>query len=204
MEVLAGVDAHPAADAVVHLAAIPAAGLVPNAEVFRANTLSTYTCSRQRAASGSRTSSEAPPRRARPAVRHAAAVHPGRRALPGPPESATVGPNETLLSIAKTQELLDYEPLQPRRLDTLDRRRDRPGTRLPAEHRSFGHGALHRHRLDARVPARSALDRREHVPDSLWRSGDLDLGPADSRGLLVDPGESCHEGRTVSRPPSLP
>jgi nucleoside-diphosphate-sugar epimerase len=42
LEVLAGVDEHPAADAVVHLAAIPAPGLVPNAEVFRANTLSTY------------------------------------------------------------------------------------------------------------------------------------------------------------------
>jgi nucleoside-diphosphate-sugar epimerase len=41
-EVLAGVDEHPAADAVVHLAAIPAPGLVPNAEVFRTNTLSTY------------------------------------------------------------------------------------------------------------------------------------------------------------------
>jgi nucleoside-diphosphate-sugar epimerase len=42
LEVLAGVDERPAADAVVHLAAIPAPGLVPNAEVFRANTLSTY------------------------------------------------------------------------------------------------------------------------------------------------------------------
>ena len=42
LEVLAGVDDHPAADAVVHLAAIPAPGLVPNAEVFRTNTLSTY------------------------------------------------------------------------------------------------------------------------------------------------------------------
>ena len=42
LEVLAGVDEHQAADAVVHLAAIPAPGLVPNAEVFRANTLSTY------------------------------------------------------------------------------------------------------------------------------------------------------------------
>jgi nucleoside-diphosphate-sugar epimerase len=42
LEVLAGVDEHPVADAVVHLAAIPAPGLVPNAEVFRANTLSTY------------------------------------------------------------------------------------------------------------------------------------------------------------------
>ena len=42
LEALAGVDEHPAADAVVHLAAIPAPGLVPNAEVFLANTLSTY------------------------------------------------------------------------------------------------------------------------------------------------------------------
>jgi nucleoside-diphosphate-sugar epimerase len=42
LEVLAGVDEHPTADAVVHLAAIPAPGLVPNAEVFRTNTLSTY------------------------------------------------------------------------------------------------------------------------------------------------------------------
>lgn len=42
LEVLAGVDDRPAADAVVHLAAIPAPGLVPNAEVFRVNTLSTY------------------------------------------------------------------------------------------------------------------------------------------------------------------
>ena len=42
LEVLAGVDEHPAAEAVVHLAAIPAPGLVPNAEVFRVNTLSTY------------------------------------------------------------------------------------------------------------------------------------------------------------------
>jgi nucleoside-diphosphate-sugar epimerase len=40
--VLAGVDERPRADAVVHLAAIPAPGLVPNAEVFRVNTLSTY------------------------------------------------------------------------------------------------------------------------------------------------------------------
>ncbi len=42
LEVLAGVDERPPAAAVVHLAAIPAPGLVPNAEVFRANTLSTY------------------------------------------------------------------------------------------------------------------------------------------------------------------
>jgi nucleoside-diphosphate-sugar epimerase len=42
LEVLAGVDEHPSAAAVVHLAAIPAPGLVPNAEVFRLNTLSTY------------------------------------------------------------------------------------------------------------------------------------------------------------------
>jgi len=42
LEVLAGVDHQPAPDAVVHLAAIPAPGLVPNAEVFRVNTLSTY------------------------------------------------------------------------------------------------------------------------------------------------------------------
>jgi nucleoside-diphosphate-sugar epimerase len=42
LEVLAGVDERPVADAVVHLAAIPAPGLVPNAEVFRVNTLSTY------------------------------------------------------------------------------------------------------------------------------------------------------------------
>jgi len=42
LEVLAGVDEHPAAEAVVHLAAIPAPGLVPNAEIFRVNTLSTY------------------------------------------------------------------------------------------------------------------------------------------------------------------
>ena len=42
LEVLAGVDGHPAANAVVHLAAIPAPGLVPNAELFRINTLSTY------------------------------------------------------------------------------------------------------------------------------------------------------------------
>ncbi len=42
LELLAGVDEHPGADAVVHLAAIPAPGLVPNAEVFRVNTLSTY------------------------------------------------------------------------------------------------------------------------------------------------------------------
>jgi nucleoside-diphosphate-sugar epimerase len=42
LEALAGVDERPSADAVVHLAAIPAPGLVPNAEVFRVNTLSTY------------------------------------------------------------------------------------------------------------------------------------------------------------------
>jgi nucleoside-diphosphate-sugar epimerase len=42
LEVLAGVDERPAVDAVVHLAAIPAPGLVTNAEVFRVNTLSTY------------------------------------------------------------------------------------------------------------------------------------------------------------------
>ena len=42
LEALAGVDERPAAEAVVHLAAIPAPGLVPNAEVFRVNTLSTY------------------------------------------------------------------------------------------------------------------------------------------------------------------
>jgi nucleoside-diphosphate-sugar epimerase len=42
LEALAGVDERPAADAVVHLAAIPAPGLVPNAEAFRINTLSTY------------------------------------------------------------------------------------------------------------------------------------------------------------------
>src|SRR5436190_23893201 len=41
-EALAGVDGRPAADAVVHLAAIPAPGLVPNAEVLRVNTISTY------------------------------------------------------------------------------------------------------------------------------------------------------------------
>jgi nucleoside-diphosphate-sugar epimerase len=42
LEALAGVDEHPAADAVVHLAAIPAPGLVPNHAVFATNTLSTY------------------------------------------------------------------------------------------------------------------------------------------------------------------
>jgi nucleoside-diphosphate-sugar epimerase len=42
LEALAGVDEHPSADAVAHLAAIPAPGLVPNSEVFRVNTLSTY------------------------------------------------------------------------------------------------------------------------------------------------------------------
>jgi nucleoside-diphosphate-sugar epimerase len=41
-EALAGVDERPVADAVVHLAAIPAPGMVPNAHVFRVNTLSTY------------------------------------------------------------------------------------------------------------------------------------------------------------------
>ena len=35
-------DVHDGIDAVVHLAAIPAPGLVPNAEVFRVNMLSTY------------------------------------------------------------------------------------------------------------------------------------------------------------------
>jgi nucleoside-diphosphate-sugar epimerase len=42
LEVLAGVDEHPRADAVVHLAAIPAPGLVANHAVFATNTLSTY------------------------------------------------------------------------------------------------------------------------------------------------------------------
>jgi nucleoside-diphosphate-sugar epimerase len=42
LEALAGVDEHPRADAVVHLAAIPAPGLVPNHAVFATNTLSTY------------------------------------------------------------------------------------------------------------------------------------------------------------------
>jgi nucleoside-diphosphate-sugar epimerase len=42
LEALAGVDERPPADAIVHLAAIPAPGLVPNAQVFRVNTLSTY------------------------------------------------------------------------------------------------------------------------------------------------------------------
>jgi nucleoside-diphosphate-sugar epimerase len=42
LEALAGVDGRPVADAVVHLAAIPAPGMVPNAHVFRVNTLSTY------------------------------------------------------------------------------------------------------------------------------------------------------------------
>jgi nucleoside-diphosphate-sugar epimerase len=42
LEALAGVDELPAADAVVHLAAIPAPGLAPNAEIFRLNTLGTY------------------------------------------------------------------------------------------------------------------------------------------------------------------
>jgi nucleoside-diphosphate-sugar epimerase len=42
LEALAGVDERPSANAVVHLAAIPAPGLVPNAEVFRVNTISTY------------------------------------------------------------------------------------------------------------------------------------------------------------------
>ena len=42
LEALGGVDERPAADAVVHLAAIPAPGLVPNHAVFATNTLSTY------------------------------------------------------------------------------------------------------------------------------------------------------------------
>ena len=42
LQVLGGVDGRPRADAVVHLAAIPAPGMVVNAEVFRINTLSTY------------------------------------------------------------------------------------------------------------------------------------------------------------------
>lgn len=42
-EVLSGIDdRHNGVDAVVHLAAIPAPGRKPNAEIFRANTLSTY------------------------------------------------------------------------------------------------------------------------------------------------------------------
>lgn len=42
LEALAGVDEYPPADAVVHLAAIPAPGLTPNHAVFATNTLSTY------------------------------------------------------------------------------------------------------------------------------------------------------------------
>src|SRR4051794_9906196 len=43
LEVLSGVDEHHSGvDAVVHLAAIPAPGLVTNGRVFRLNTLSTY------------------------------------------------------------------------------------------------------------------------------------------------------------------
>ncbi len=43
LEVCAGVDdRHGRVDAVVHLAAIPAPGMRPNAEIFRLNTLSTY------------------------------------------------------------------------------------------------------------------------------------------------------------------
>ncbi len=43
LETLAGIDdRHGGTDAVVHLAAIPAPGLRPNAEIFRINTLSTY------------------------------------------------------------------------------------------------------------------------------------------------------------------
>src|SRR5437764_680500 len=41
-EVLAGPDEMARADAVVHLAAIPAPALTPNHEVFRVNTVSTY------------------------------------------------------------------------------------------------------------------------------------------------------------------
>jgi len=43
MEVCAGVDdRHDGVDAVVHLAAIPAPGMRPNAQIFRLNTVSTY------------------------------------------------------------------------------------------------------------------------------------------------------------------
>ncbi len=43
LEVCSGVDdRHDGVDAVVHLAAIPAPGLRPNAEIFRLNTVSTY------------------------------------------------------------------------------------------------------------------------------------------------------------------
>jgi nucleoside-diphosphate-sugar epimerase len=42
LEVLAGVDGRPPAEAVVHLAAIPGPGLLPNADIFRLNTVSTY------------------------------------------------------------------------------------------------------------------------------------------------------------------
>jgi nucleoside-diphosphate-sugar epimerase len=42
LEVVGGVDEHGAADAIVHLAAIPAPGLMPNATTFRINVISTY------------------------------------------------------------------------------------------------------------------------------------------------------------------
>src|SRR3954454_2466046 len=40
----------------------------------------------------------------------------------------------------------------PRRFDVLERRRDRPGARLPAKLRSSCDGAAHRDRLHVRVP----------------------------------------------------
>ena len=69
----------------------------------------------------------------------------------------------------------------PRRLDVLDRRRDRPRPRLPAELRSLVDPSLERDGLDRRVPARPAADRGQHVPGNLRSGSDLDLGRPDDR-----------------------
>src|SRR4249919_2119164 len=76
----------------------------------------------------------------------------------------------------------------PRRIDVLDRRRDRPRPCLPAELRAFFDPLLERDGCDCRIPARPASDRRQDVPGNVRSRGHLNVTPAHDGSVIVDPG----------------
>src|SRR4029450_4470554 len=75
----------------------------------------------------------------------------------------------------------------PGGFDVLERGGDPAGPRLPAKLGALRYGALHRDRLDSRVPARPLTDSGEHFPDELPNSSDLSLARCNDRSRPVDP-----------------
>ena len=86
IDAIAGVDdRHDGTDAIVHLAAIPAPGLASDAATFHNNMLTTFNVFQTARRLGIGASCTRQRDRAGPAVRRAAALHPGRRGVPRAP-----------------------------------------------------------------------------------------------------------------------